>query len=406
MPGMSELDPEQILGEEHVTRDSGARIDGVPVEWTLRPGSPEEVARCLAGACQAGRAVVAFGAGTKQMGLNPLAAPVVWKIELRRLDRIVELDADEGVVVAQAGVPVAALDAAARSVGKRLGFGTAGPPAATLGGTYSADPLVPEVSVERRSSYEALGVQVALCDGSLARAGGRVVKNVTGFDLVRLYFGSFGTLGIVTELALRLRPEPEVRQVHDLGLSDLAAAISQGHRLGLVSPLPDGVVALPGGAGGATLRVLLEGSEADVAARAAKVGGESRPESAWAALAEPLWRAPAPGATRLRISGLTSDAGEIRAAIAKRAGDESLRLTFPAAGIALAEVADAGSVEDLWQLAAQQGWAFRMEDAPREQRLRLDAFGSEPPALPLMRALKQRFDPGRNLAPGRFVGRL
>ncbi|MFQ5697601.1 MAG: FAD-binding oxidoreductase [Myxococcota bacterium] len=403
---MSAPGPEQILDAEHTTRESGASIDAVPVEWTLRPGSPDAVARCLEGARRAGRAVVAWGAGTKQAGLNPLAASSVWRVDLRRLDRILDLDADEGVVVAQAGVPVAALDAAARGAGKRLGLGTVGPPAATLGGTFSADPLVPEAALDRRPAYEALGVEAALCDGSLARAGGRVVKNVTGFDLVRLYAGSFGTLGVVTELALRLRPAPEAREVLDLALPDLQAAIACGHDLRLARALPEGLAVLPVRRGEATVRVLLEGSRADVAARAAKLGGERRPESAWAALAEPLWRAPASGATRLRLAGRPSDTGEIGAAIETRAGRESVRLAFPAAGIALAEVCDPATVEDLWQLAASRDWALRIEDAPLELRRKLDVFGPEPQALPLMRLLKRRFDPERTLAPGRFVGRL
>ena len=95
----------------------------------------------------------------------------------------------------------------------------------------------------------------------------------------------------------------------------------------------------------------------------------------------------------------------LASAVADVAGADALRLLLPRLGIALADV-DETAAAGLFETAASQGWAFRIERAPLEVRRRLDVFGPEPATLPLMRSLKQRFDPDRILSPGRFVGGL
>lgn len=396
---MSTTSFESIVGSENVQRSEGDAIDGVPVEASVRPGSPAEVAACLARARDEPIAVVPTGAGTKLDWANPLDAKRVVRLDLRRL-RDATLDPDEGIASVGAGLAVKELARAASERGKRVLCG-ASHSAATLGGTFASDALAADTSLDRRFCYEVLGVGAALANGTLSFAGGKVVKNVTGFDLVRLYAGSFGTLCVVTELVLRLRPLPERRQVTVLEPASLDAALAAAHQVRLEGEGPEGVAILPG-ATGPRLLCLLEGADADVAHRVELGPGEAGTDEDW----EPVQRALAEGgsaACRLRLAARPSDASVLASAVADAAGADALRLLLPRLGIALADV-DETAAAGLFETAASEGWALRIERAPLEVRRRLDVFGPEPATLPLMRSLKQRFDPDRILSPGRFVG--
>jgi len=398
---MSTTSFESIVGSENVQRSEGDAIDGVPVEASVRPGSPAEVAACLARARDDRIAVVPSGAGTKLDWANPLDAKRVVRLDLRRL-RDASLDPDEGIASVGAGLAVEELARAANERGKRV-LCDASHSAATLGGTFASDALAADASLDRRFCYEVLGVGAALANGTLSFAGGKVVKNVTGFDLVRLYAGSFGTLCVVTELVLRLRPLPERRQVTVLEPAGLDAALAAAHQVRLEGEGPEGVAILPGPSG-PRLLCLLEGADADVAYRVELGPGEPGADEDW----EPVQRALAEegsAACRLRLAARPSDAGVLASAVADVAGADALRLLLPRLGIALADV-DETAAAGLFETAASQGWALRIERAPLEVRRRLDVFGPEPATLPLMRSLKQRFDPDRILSPGRFVGGL
>jgi glycolate oxidase FAD binding subunit len=181
---------ESIVGAAHVEAVEAASLDAVPVQALVRPADAEQLAACLAHAREQGLAVVPTGGGSKLDGANPLDAERCVRLDLRRLDRL-DLDPDEGIASVGAGACLADLQAAARERGKRVLFPGARP-GATLGGTFSSDEIDPDASPDRHAAYEVLGATAALADGTLARAGGSVVKNVTGFDLVRLYAGAFG----------------------------------------------------------------------------------------------------------------------------------------------------------------------------------------------------------------------
>jgi glycolate oxidase FAD binding subunit len=347
-------------------------------------------------------AVVPSGGGTKLGWANPLDAKRVVRLDLRRL-RDASLDPDEGIATVGAGLAVEDLVRAASETGKRV-LCDASRPGATLGGTLASDPVTADASLDRRPPYEALGVTAALTNGTVAVAGGKVVKNVTGFDLVRLYAGSFGTLCVITELVLRLRPIPERRRVTVLEAGSLGAALAVAHEVRLDGEGPEGLAILP-----ATPRprllCLLEGADADVARRAEHGPGEAGRDEDWEEVQRALGEEGVPAPCRLRLAARPSDTGELAAEVADVAGAEALRLLLPRPGIALADV-DEDAAARLFDVAASHGWVIRIERAPLEVRQRLDVFGPEPTALPLMRSLKQRFDPDRILSPGRFVGRI
>jgi glycolate oxidase FAD binding subunit len=276
---------------------------------------------------------------------------------------------------------------------------------ATVGGAIAADPVGPEYSLDRRLRGDVLGLQVALTNGALTRCGGRVVKNVTGFDLVRLYCGSLGTLGVIAEATVRLRAAPAARCALQRGLASLELAVQTAAAL-----LAAGVAALAGAAirpragGRAELLWLLEGHPAAVERAGSRFGGDPAELSSWEEVRESVAQPPADTAA-LRISARPSDTLAICRELTSRAGSGALRAALPEAGVVFARLDEAG-VAPLIEMAASRGWAVFVERASAALRRRIDVFGPPPQGLALMREIKRRFDPQRCLAPGKFAGRI
>lgn len=395
---------QSIVGAERVRGEEGETLDGVPLSCSVRPASAAEAAACLSVARETGGAVIAKGAGTKLGWGNPPRCKALVALELGDLDAPLAVEPEEGIATVGAGVRLEVLAEATRRVGMRtvLGGGFSG---ATVGGSIAADPCGVESSPDQKLRGDLLGLEVALPNGTLARCGGRVVKNVTGFDLVRLYCGSLGTLGVVTQATLRVRPLPEQRSVlrrrcADLEESHLLAAALISERVE-----PRGAALLPEAAGVSVLW-LVEGTSAEVEARSARVEGERVGEEAWAQVQERASGSRASGEpVRLRLGARGSDSLEVCSAVIDLGGRGALRIALPHLGLVWAELGE-DALERLWSRAEAERWLLMIERAERGVRERFDAFGPAPETLPLMRAVKQRFDPDGVLAPGRFLGRI
>src|SRR5665648_531709 len=139
------------------------------------------------------------------------------------LAAITEYDPDNLVVTAGAGVTVAALRDLAASDGLVFPLDPPSPDRATLGGVLSTNDHGPHRLVHGSLRDVVLGLTAVLVGGERVRAGGRTIKNVTGYDLTRLFVGSFGSLGIVSEATVRLLPGPACEHVLSASLPDLAA---------------------------------------------------------------------------------------------------------------------------------------------------------------------------------------
>jgi glycolate oxidase FAD binding subunit len=394
---------EQIVGSAQVSVPAGESLDGKPVTLVLRPGTPEEVAACLAEASERAAALVVAGGGSKLCWGNPPDARGVVRLDLTRLDSRIDVNPDEGVATVQAGTRVTDLARELAPHGKRTALETPHS-GATVGGTIAADAFGPDVAPDRRLRDEVLGLEVALANGSLTRCGGRVVKNVTGFDLVRLYCGSLGTLGVITAATFRLRPSPEARRLLGRGFDSWDAGIAFAGELlrGRVDPA---AVAVRPDAAAAEVLWLIEGSEPDVASRAACEPGDAREVADWRRIEAETAGGDGAEPIRLRLGARASDTLALCDAIRELASERAVRLALPRAGLVFADV-PVGALEPLFARATARGWTAFAERAPDDVKRRVDVFGPPPDTLPLMRALKQRFDPQRVLSPGRFVGRI
>ena len=195
-----------------VTRAGPADVvAGRPASYRAAPASTLEAAGLLKAAAGLGLTVVPRGAGTKlDWGAPPSGCDLI--VDTRRLDQVVEHAAGDLVVTAQSGVRLAGLAKVLSVAGQRLALDRTGDEeSGTVGGliaTGAAGPL--------RYRYGAprdllIGLTVVRADGAITKSGGKVVKNVAGYDLGKLFAGSLGTLGLITEDTFRLHPAPHTR---------------------------------------------------------------------------------------------------------------------------------------------------------------------------------------------------
>lgn len=373
----------------------GDAVGGVPARLVAAPASTEEAAALLRAAAERDLAVVVRGGGTKvDWGNPPERLDLI--VDTRRLAGVVEHAAGDLIAVVRAGTPMADL----KLGDQQLALDS---PGATVGGTVSTNTSGPRRMLYGTARDLLIGVTVVRPDGTVTRAGGKVVKNVAGYDLGKLYTGSYGTLGLITECVFRLHPLPAAASVVR---TRVAAAAAAGRLVAAVLdaqvvPSALEVDAAPGG--DVEVAVLLEGSPAGVRDRAATVArilgaaDEGCPDW-WGRLP---WQPGDVGvkvtAALSRVPDVMAVAQELGVAIRGSAGSGALYAGVPAAADG------AGAVERLRAAAARAGGHAVVLTAPPEVRARLDMWGPVP-GLALMRRVKEQFDPGRRFAPGRFVG--
>lgn len=215
-----------IVGEEHVQDGASAlpaSVDGVIPRVAVYPADPDEIGAVLAYADQRGLAVLPVGGGT-QLGLGHPPERADIALFLTRLDRIVAHEPADMTVTVQAGMSIAALQAHLAQYGQCLPYDPPLPGRATIGGIVATREAGPLRQMFRGVSDRLLGIQVVTAQGKLAKAGGRVVKNVTGYEMSRLYTGSLGTLGVIVEVTFKVQPRFEAAESLIVTVPDLTAA--------------------------------------------------------------------------------------------------------------------------------------------------------------------------------------
>lgn len=374
----------------------------------VEPRDDAEVAAALAEAARRGEAVVAFGGGTLQaIGNAPARYDVA--LSLRGLAGVRQYDPRDLTIGVDAGMTVAALDALLAEHGQFVPLDVPHPEHATIGGALAAGWLGPRRGAYGRPRDLLIGCVAALADGTLAHAGGMVVKNVTGYDVGKLYVGSLGTLGVLVRVNFKTLPRPATRRLATAPLHDdvRERAISA---LGHAAIEPAAALAIDGFGGDPRLVVLFEGSEANVeratrelrsalgragVAETALLDGE-RAARGFAKIVARYTEVPRDRTVTVREPGLPSTAWE-RAQAAVAAGAEAI------ADLRTGDVIARGPARA--DLRVPLPRAVVVAGAPG-LRARLDAWPPPPATLAAMRAIKDRFDPRGVLAPGRYVGGL
>ncbi len=399
----------QELGAACAVREAGSddAIDGVSPQVVARPDSTAETSTLLHACHERDLAVTVRGAGTKSSwGAPPTRVDVV--VETSAMDRLVEHAHGDLIATAGAGMPLADLNAALAERDQQLlvddpvGGGT-------LGGLLAAN-----VSGARRMVPGALrdlliGVTMVRADGTVAKSGGKVVKNVAGYDLGKLLVGSYGTLAVITEVTFRLHPVPPAARwtqapVPADRLAETLAAVLHSQLV----PAAVEVDRAAGGTADTTVGVLVTGTEGGVESRAAALS-EMLPG---ARISEDLgWTGRFPwldgngtSAVAVKMTSRLSGVPELVA----RASGAGVHVRGSAGVGVLYGALPAGqgapaTVETLRATCAALGGSLVVLDAPAATKVRLDVWGPVT-GLDLMRRVKHEFDPTGVLSPGRFVG--
>jgi glycolate dehydrogenase FAD-binding subunit len=421
-------------------------VAGVIPAYVASPASTEEAAGLLRVAAAAGLAVVPRGAGTGfGWGAPPSRCDLV--VDMGAMDQVIEHAAGDLVVRVQAGMAIgelAAVLASASGSGQELALDV--PAEATVGGVVATGTAGP-----RRLRYGTprdllLGLTVVRADGVIAHSGGKVVKNVAGYDIGKLFCGSHGTLGLITEATFRLHPRPgavawvTAEFFETAGASGPAAsgpaasapaasasAASAAVAAAANSVLVPSAVELdwPGGTPQSPrplrVGVLLEGTPSGVAERAeqmsellAAAGGG--PVSVTDA-APPRWGALPPGATVVRVSFWVSALDAVLGALLAAGEGAGVRpaVTGPAGAGALHACLDPDTPdEDAARFVTSLRERIARLSGPAGPRGSVAVLTGPPavlaaarayrdvPGAALMRAVRDQFDPDRRMFPGRF----
>jgi glycolate oxidase FAD binding subunit len=415
-----------IVSAEHVLAASvNDEFVRARPQIVVRPGTEQELASVLKLANDMGLAVIPRGGGTKlAWGNQPRSADVV--LFTARLNRIVEHAWADLTVTVEAGCTMRALQDALAQHGQRLALDTLWPDRATVGGVLSTND-----SGVLRLRFGALrdlviGVTLALADGTLAKSGGKVVKNVAGYDLPKLVTGALGTLGVITRAVFRLHPLPKESRTISVAVGDLReaqqvmAAIQDSRLAHSALQLRCGTGVPP------VVDVLFEASTLGLAAQVDQVKtllagarvteGGARVWNARQELFDAAGRsepAGGPACEVLKISLLPAKLAEILERLAQLCGDVT-RYNAVVQGTGIGCVAVWGDRDSVYTThfdfapdVLSIGGSIATQHRPADSRA-VGAWGlpTANGAYKLMHAVKQQFDPRGTLNPGRFVDRI
>ena len=397
-----------------------------------RPASPDEVGEIVRAAAAAGHAVFPRGGGTQtDLGLPPDREGVT--LDLTALDRLIDYPARDMTVTVQAGVTVARLQQTLAAENQRLPIDVPFPDKATLGGTLAAN-----VSGSRRlgagtARDYVIGITTVNDEGQQTKAGGRVVKNVAGYDLCKLHVGALGTLGVISQVTLKVRPRPETQAALIFGCDGperLQAALERLHSTATrplcldvlnaraAEALRAGGLSLPGSPW--VVLVGYEESEAAVNWQIQQLIRELTPlgagvEARAGAVVDPLWQRLTDFAlwpdARLSLKAnllpaqtaafcLAADRLSERPALHAHAGSGIVRAHLAAD---LTAERAAAILNELTALAGEAGNVV-LTRCPAAWKRQLPVWGRPRDDAWLMRQVKEKLDPRRLFNPGRFVG--
>lgn len=396
-------------------------VDGMAPAWVVRPGSIAEVQALV----QARVPLIASGLGARlDAGGVPRRFAVLLRLD--RLDRVVDHQAADMTVTVECGCPLSRLGDTLAGAGQWLPLDPPNAGRTTVGGLIAGDLSGPLRASQGTVRDLLLGLAVVGAGGALVRGGGRVVKNVAGYDLPKLHVGALGTLGVIVEATFKVRPRPEVERAVVIACrtareaADLALAVRDAldpfwlevvGAGGLPDRAGDGA-AVAVGVGG--LAVEVEHGCAVVRATAGAADRGSAVIEDGAGLRERLGSFDLePAAAVLRAATLPASVGAVivAAEAAARARGATVRtLAHAASGVVRIAVGDAADVAPLVQSLRpsleEAGGSLVVQRAAPAVKASLDVWGDPGPGAGLMRRIKETFDPDACFAPGRFVAGL
>lgn len=368
-------------------------VDGTRPNRVEKPSSPEQLAELLCTAASAGEAVIPIGGG-RALGLGDPPERFDVAIDTRGLNRVLELSQADLTVSVEAGVTLEELNAELGKVGQFLPADPFNSPGHTVGGVLAA-----ALSGPLRLRYGSprdftIGLRVALPDGRLASSGGRVVKNVSGYDLNKLHQGALGSLGVIVAASFKVYPRP----LHQVTVRSSAGDLEQGWaeaRRALTLALPPTALEMTSSADGTfQLHARLEGSRRGVESTVSELG--------WRAAEDDFW----PEHSRQGSETWARISVPPRALLGLVRSIPRGQRWWCSPGVGVAHWLDAADPEEILRLrtaAEHEGGSLVLLAASPAVKEKVGAWGTPPATLEWMRRLKDAFDPARCLSPGRYL---
>ncbi len=402
---------------------------------TLKPATEDELREMVAAALAGGATLEIAGGGSKRALGRPMDTAA--RIDVAALQGVSLYEPDELVLTAGAGTPLAEIEALVAENNQQLAFeppdwgallGAAEDATPTLGGMIACNLAGPRRLRAGAARDHFLGVRAVSGRGELFKSGGRVVKNVTGYDMCKLLAGSYGTLGVMSEITIKVLPAPEkIRTLLAFGLIDAAAidamagALGSPHEISGAAHLPAGIAARSGvgyvqGAGAAVTALRIEGHAPSVDARCdalrTMLAGRGEIEELHRHNSNSLWReianvAPlmdAPDHAIWRISAPPTAGAALAAALAETTGGQAY-YDWGGGLIWLSATSDRGASHEAVReaLAHQGGGHATLIRAEAAIRASTPVFHPQPaPLAALSQRIKNGFDPNGILNPGRM----
>lgn len=429
-----------IVGPERVGDGAAIAIHGLRAPLQVRPADVGQLAATLALADSERLAVCIAGGATKLgWGLRPERLDLL--VSTRDLRSPCAVDADDLTMTVGAGVTVAEARAQARSLDRVFPLDGSRPELATAGGVIATGDQGPRAAGYGRVRDQVLGLKATLADGTPVAFGGRTVKNVAGYDMAKLFVGSFGSFGVITEVTFRLLPRPEAQCLLTVPLASLAqgeslAAEIMGSCLQplvlevlcphLAASLRAAFPSLPVAAGEGPLFLAgfaghpaaLARSLADVSGWAGVSAATSLSDAQAEAVFDALPGLTAAGTLTARASVPISEAWGLAQTAESLATAADLALTYrigAACGTVDLQLGpqgpsqpDSGSlaawVTALRGAAVSCGGRLAVTDRPALPGVHMDVWGDLGPQIRIARRIKDRLDPHHTLNPGMAAG--
>ena len=351
-----------------------------------KPATAEELSARLRQAAESGLSVTPVGGG-RASGMGGLLERCDIELHTTRLDRVVEHSRADMVVSVEAGITLEALQVELAKAGQFLPLDPFNSPGHTIGGLLAngwTGPLRQRYGTAREY---LIGIRVALPDGRLASAGGRVVKNVSGYDLMKLHIGALGSLGVIVAASFKVFPKPLHAVTVEIHADNAWAEAERALRL---SHQPAALELFSSG------RLLAEfmGSRGAVERMVTELGWTRTDPGAWDehGMAAPVtWARIAAPRKRLRD-------------VLQQLPDGAQWWASPGVGVAHWSIDfETEAVGSVRKAAEAAGGSLVLLAAPDDLKRQIGAWGTPPPTLDVMRRIKAAFDPGRVLNPGRYL---
>lgn len=405
-----------------------AVVDRAPMTCKVAPQSQAELSEVIRCAHDHHWPMLVYGQGSK-LDWGGLVKGATLAVTTQQLTRLIDHAIGDMTVTVEAGMPFTQLQAQLAESGQWLPLDPILPEQATIGGIVAT-----ANTGSLRHRYGGvrdllIGIQFVRADGEIVKAGGRVVKNVAGYDLMKLLTGSYGTLGVISQVTLRTYPLPETSQT--VWLTGAVAAMAELAQTLLASSLTPiavdwvspALVTKLQGKGDLGLIVQFQGLAASVQEQsyrvlelgsalgvAGQVVSESAEQALWQQLRDLIQTAPGDPGIHCKMGMRATGAIAVLTEIDRLLSDAALAVIHAGSGLGtLRGTGDAASAETILALRQRcqaEGGFLTVLQASNDVKQALDPWGYTGNALELMRRLKHQFDPQHILNPRRFVGQI